>query len=88
MWSKHQIRLARKMELEPLLSRRGLRLRPIQNGNTLVEDYPDLVVKQHYWTWPERNMAGNTIDFFAKVLHLSFNQAMQIIMEGQEEAGK
>jgi hypothetical protein len=78
-WTKEQIREARKIELEPILNRRGLRLRPLKNGNTLVEDYPDLVVKQHYWTWPDKNMAGNTIDFFVKIEGKSFNQAMEII---------
>jgi hypothetical protein len=78
-WTKEQIREARKTDLEPILNRRGLRLHPLKNGNTLVEDYPVLVVKQHFWTWPDKNMAGNAIDFFVKVLHLSFNQAMEII---------
>lgn len=79
MWTKPQIRQARKIELAPLLSRRGFRLRPLQNGNILIEDHPNLVIKQHYWTWPDKNMAGNTIDFFVKVEGLSFHQAMQII---------
>jgi len=29
-----------------------------------------------YWRWPQRNQAGNTIDFFVQVLGLSFHQAM------------
>jgi hypothetical protein len=32
-----------------------------------------------YWRWPERNLAGNAIDFFVKVLRLSFNDAMRQI---------
>ena len=79
MWTKQQIRRARKIELEPLLSRRGLRLRPLQNGNTLVEDYPDLIVKQHYWTWPPKEMHGNAIDFLVLVEGKSFHKAMQIL---------
>ena len=95
MWSKLQIRQARKIELAPLLSRLGFHLHPLQNGNTLVEDYPDLVVKQHYWTWPPRAIHGNAIDFLVLVAGKSFQQAMQILaahignageQEGQEMA--
>jgi len=81
MWSKHQIRQARKIELVPLLLSMGLRLRPLNNGNTLVEDYPGLVVKQHFWTWPDRNIHGNAIDFLVLVCEKSFHQAMQILAE-------
>ena len=78
-WTKQQIRDARKIELAPLLIRRGFRLRPLQNGNTLVEDHPDLVVKQHYWTWPSKEIHGNAIDFLVLVEGKSFHQAMQIL---------
>jgi hypothetical protein len=79
MWSKTQIRQARKIELEPILLHRGFRLRPLQNGNLLVEDYPNLVVKQHYWTWPSKEIHGNAIDFLVLVEGKSFHQAMQIL---------
>ncbi|MDD5343832.1 MAG: hypothetical protein PHW12_05360 [Smithella sp.] len=78
-WTKYQIRQARKIELAPLLSRLGFRLRPLQNGNTLVENYPDLIVKQHYWTWPTKEIHGNAIDFLVLVEKKSFHQAMQIL---------
>lgn len=39
-----------------------------------------LIVKLNYWTWPDREMAGNTIDFFVKVEGKTFHQAMEIIM--------
>jgi len=81
MWSKQQIRQARKIELEPLLLSMGFRLRPLNNGNTLVNDYPGLVVKQHFWTWPDRNIHGNAIDFLVLVCEKSFHQAMQILAE-------
>ena len=32
-----------------------------------------------YWRWPERNLAGNAIDFFMRVLNLSFHDAMRHI---------
>jgi hypothetical protein len=30
--------------------------------------------------WPQRNLAGNAIDFFVQVLGLSFNDAMRQIL--------
>jgi hypothetical protein len=36
--------------------------------------YPGLIVKDSYW--PERNLAGNLIDFFMRVLGLSFHDSM------------
>jgi len=32
-----------------------------------------------YWRWPERNLAGNAIDFFMRVLNLSFHDTMRHI---------
>jgi hypothetical protein len=37
---------------------------------------PGLIVKDSYWRWLERNLAGNAIDFFMRVLGLSFQDAM------------
>lgn len=78
-WTKQQIRDARKVHLAPLLTRRGFRLRLLPEGNTLVEDHPDLIVKHHYWTWPTKNIQGNAIDFFVLVEGKSFHQAMEIL---------
>ena len=36
-------------------------------------------VRNSYWRWPQRELAGNTIDFFVQVLGLSFNDAMRQI---------
>ena len=41
--------------------------------------YPGLIVKDSYWRWPERNLAGNAIDFHVQVLGLSFHDAMRQI---------
>jgi hypothetical protein len=43
--------------------------------------YPDAsgLVKDSYWRWPQRNLAGNAIDFFVQVLGLSFHDAMRQI---------
>jgi hypothetical protein len=47
--------------------------------NFELERYPGLIIKDSYWRWPERNMAGNAIDFFVQVLGLSFHDAMRQI---------
>jgi hypothetical protein len=38
-----------------------------------------LILKDSYWHWPERDLAGNTIDLFTQVLGLSFHDAMRAI---------
>jgi hypothetical protein len=77
VWTKAQIRAARMVALPPLLERRGLALRDRGGGNVAVEQYQGLLLKASYWRWPERDLAGNAIDFYVKVLGLSFNQAMR-----------
>jgi hypothetical protein len=42
--------------------------------------YPGLILKENYWRWPQRNLAGNTINFFVQVLNLSFHNAMREIV--------
>ena len=76
-WSREQIRAARMTALPPLLEKRGLALRDRGGGNAEIEQYNGLLIKASYWRWPERDMAGNAIDFYTKVLGLSFNQAMK-----------
>jgi hypothetical protein len=34
---------------------------------------PGLIAKDSYWRWPERNLAGNAIDFHVQALGLSFH---------------
>jgi hypothetical protein len=78
-WSREQIRAARLAPLVPLLEKRGLQLLPREAGNFLLPAYPGLIVKDSYWRWPERDQAGNAIDFFLRVLGLSFHEAMRQI---------
>lgn len=80
-WSRDQIRAARKIELAPLLQKRGLALHDQGEGNLEIEQYNGLLLKAWYWRWPERDMSGNTIDFYVDVLGLSFNDAMKEILE-------
>ena len=78
-WTREQIRAARLAPLVPLLQRCGLQLLQREAGNYELAAYPDLIVKDSYWRWPQRNLAGNTIDFFVQVLGLSFHDAMREI---------
>ncbi len=78
-WTREQIRAARQVPLWPLLQKRGLQLIEREAGNYELADYKGLLVKESYWRWPQRNQAGNAIDFYTKVLGLSFHQAMRQI---------
>lgn len=78
-WTRDQIRAARMAPILPLLQRRGLRFQEREAGNYAVEKYPGLIVKDSYWRWPERDLAGNAIDFCVKILDQSFNDAMREI---------
>jgi hypothetical protein len=78
-WSRQQIRAARMAVLPPLLQKRGLPLIELPAGNFELATHPGLLIKDSYWRWPERDLAGNAIDFFVKVLGLSFNDAMRQI---------
>jgi hypothetical protein len=57
--------------------KRGLQLVARETGNFILPAYPGLIVKDSYWRWPERNLAGNAIDFCVQVLGLSFHDAMR-----------
>ena len=63
----------------PLLQKRGLQLIEKEAGNFELPAFPGLIVKESYWRWPQRNLAGNAIDFFVHVLGLTFHDAMQEI---------
>jgi hypothetical protein len=76
-WTREQIRKARLAPLAPLLQKRGLQLVEREAGNYLLPAYPGLIIKDSYWRWPERNLAGNAIDFHVQVLGLSFHDAMR-----------
>ena len=78
-WSREQIRAARLAPLVPLLHQRGLQLVERDAGNFGLPAYPGLIVKDNYWRWPERDLAGNAIDFCVHVLGLSFHDAMRLI---------
>jgi hypothetical protein len=81
-WTPEQIRTARRIELAPLLLKRGLALRDRGGGNLEIEQYKGILIKASYWRWPERELAGNAIDFYVKVLGASFADAMRELTEG------
>ena len=78
-WTRQQIQAARVAPLLPLVQKRGLQFleRPAENFELAA--YPGLLIKDSYWRWPHRELAGNTIDFFVQVLGLSFHDAMRQI---------
>ena len=78
-WRRDQIRAARLAPLVPLLQKRGLQLIEREAGNFELPAFRGLLVKDSYWRWPERALAGNAIDFFVHVLGLTFHDAMQEI---------
>lgn len=79
-WTREQIRQARMALLLPLLQRAQIETVEAEAGNHSLPKYPGLVVKASYWRWPNRDLAGNAIDFFVKVMGLSFQQAMKRII--------
>jgi len=76
-WSPQQIRAARQIELAPRLLKRGLALRDRGGGNFEIDSLKGLIIKSSYWRWPERDIDGNTIDFYMKILGLSFADTMR-----------
>jgi len=79
-WTREQIRAARIAPLVPLLQQRGLQLIEREAGNFELSAFPGLLVKESYWRWPERDLAGNAIDFFVQVLKMTFHDAMRQII--------
>jgi len=78
-WTRDQIRAARVAPLVPLLQRRGLQLLERDAGNYELSTHPGVILKDSYWRWPQRDLAGNTIDLFTQVLGMSFHDAMREI---------
>ena len=78
-WTREQIRDARLVPLAPLLAQRGLQLLETGGGNFALTAFPGLIVKDSYWRWPTRDLAGNAIDFHTQILGLSFHDSMLIL---------
>lgn len=80
IWSKHDIKTARQVILQPLLKKLGYRLRKLERGNYLVEKHASVIVKDNYWFDKKDQSSGNAIDFFTIVDGRSFNDAMAILI--------
>ncbi len=65
--------------MTPSLQKRVLQFIELPGGNFESASHLGLLVKDSYRHWPTRNLAGNAIDFFVRVLGLSFNDAMRQI---------
>ena len=61
-----------------MLRRRRQRIES-PDGNFTLANHPGLLIKECHWRWPERNRAGNTVDFFMRVLGEPFHDAMRHI---------
>jgi hypothetical protein len=79
-WTRDQIRAARLVPLVPLVQERALPLRPRDAHNYEILTHPGLLLKDSYWRWPERHLAGNAIDFCVQILGLSFHDAMRALL--------
>ncbi len=81
-WDTSRIQSARRVELKPLLEKRGFRLQALTEGNWRVYDLPkEILIKQHYWSCPEDGTGGNAIDLLTQVIGISFNEAMHWLEE-------
>jgi len=80
-WSPEQIRAARIAPLLPLLQKHGIKTIQREADNYTLPAHPGLILKDSYWRWPERDLAGNTIDFHMRILGLSFHDTMHRITE-------
>ena len=79
IWSKTDIRRARKIKLVMVLKKMGYRLRKLEHGNYCVEKFGSLIIKDSFWFWKENKLSGNAIDFFVIAEKMSFSQAMRIL---------
>lgn len=79
IWSKHDIRAARKLPLLPILTKLGYSLRKLEYDNYLVENHGSVIIKNNYWFWKENHSSGNAIDFFVVVEKKPFASAMKIL---------
>jgi hypothetical protein len=56
-------------------------LRTLTDGNFLVQEMQDLVIKENYWIWNSARRQGNAIDFLVMIEGLTFDQAMRVLAD-------
>ena len=81
IWQKHEIIQARATPLVPVLQKCGYKLKKLRANNFRVIKHGDLIVKEHYWLWPSKNMKGSAIDYFIFVEQKTFQEAMRILSD-------
>ncbi|MBI1871372.1 MAG: hypothetical protein HYS07_09295 [Chlamydiae bacterium] len=79
-WSKQQIQKARKVYLAPLLAKRGFSLRKLEYDNFAIDQFPGVVIKYNFFFHKFDRSRGNSIDFFIRIQHKSFHEAMTILI--------
>ena len=87
IWSRTDIRCARKIKLVIVLKKMGYRLRKLEHGNYCVEKFGSLIVKDCFWFWKENKQSGNAIDFFVNAEKMSFSDAMRILTGKHQKEG-
>ena len=78
-WTKAEIEQARSRSLAPLLQEAGYELDELRNGAMLVAKFRGMVVRENFWFWKERNLKGNTIDFFMLIEARTFAETMALL---------
>jgi hypothetical protein len=78
-WTTDDITAARAAPIEPILERKGYRMRKLPNGTILLKDYRGLVVRDNRWVWKTENLHGNTIDFFMVIEGATFAETMHML---------
>ena len=85
IWSKLDIRKARKVPLVPVLSQLGYTMRKLEYDNYLVEDHGSVIVRDNYWFCKDDLSAGNAIDFFVIVEGWTFSEAMALLVGNKKK---
>ena len=82
-WTKAEIRAARQAPLQPVLEQLGYRLEPRPNDNYAItgQRCGEIIIKDHYWTCPGTELAGNAIDFLMRIRGATFHEAMQQLIQ-------
>ena len=82
-WTKADIRAARQIPLQPVLEQLGYRLEPRANDNYAIlgQKCGEILIKDHYWHCPGKELAGNAIDFIMLIRGATFHEAMQLLTQ-------
>ena len=83
VWTKADIRNARRIILKPVLEALDYQLEHAGGENYKVLGLTkDITIKAGYWICHDDGTSGNAIDFLMKIDGKSFAQTMQILLGG------